>query len=199
MKSKINAFELLELVLKNAIEITATGFMVRSAHYDEIGGVPHYPNLLYADTELWLKLILQSYLAVAPEICFEFRFHVDNTSKSAGKIRLTAFERMVDFFVQLKNENNQYKVIIEKNAHGFLRSYAIGSCHKLMYLSKENRNAVTMENIISSAKKCAQKLLPGISFEPEKYREIFIAKLIDSNSILRRLFLTYKSFKKRTF
>lgn len=199
MKPQIKPLKFLEAVLQNSIEITATGFMVRSRQYDLVGGIPQYPNLLYADTELWLKLILQNYLAVAPEICFEFRFHIDNTSKSAGEIRLTAFERMVDFFSKLKNENPEYKLLIEQNALEFLKSYVIGSCHKLIYVSKSNRSNVTMESIIASAKKCSQKLLPGLDFEPEKFREIFLAKLIDSNTLLRSLFLFYKSFKKRTF
>jgi len=199
MKTHITAVEFLEGVLQNTIEITATGFMVRSKEYDSIGGIPSYPNLLYADTELWLKLILQNYLAVAEEICFEFRFHIDNTSKSAGLIRLTAFERMVDFFSQLKNENPEYKLLIEQNAFAFLKSYVIGSCHKLIYVSKVNRGKVTIQSIISSAKKCAEKIIPRSKFIPEHFKEIHLAKFIDSNSITRSMFLFYKSFKKRTF
>lgn len=191
--------QLIKSVLQNKIEIVATGFMMRSKEYDAIGGIPGYPNLLYADTELWINLIRQSYLAVAPETCFEFRFHIDNTSKSPGKIRLIAFERMIDFFCQLKNETLPYKLIIERNAEAFLKSYVIGACHKLIYVSKNNRDNVTMELIIESAKRCAQKLLPGVSFEPERFRAIVFAKLIDSNILLRNLFLFYKSFQKRTF
>lgn len=191
--------QLIESVLQNKIEIVATGFMMRSRDYDAMGGISPYPNLLYADTELWIKLISHSYLAVAPEVCFDFRFHIDNTSKSPGKIRLIAFERMIDFFCRLKSENAEYKVIIEKNGEAFLKSYVIGACHKLIYVSKSNRGDVTMETIIESAKNCAQKLLPGIHFLPEKFRAIALARLIDSNVILRSLFLFYKSFQKRTF
>ena len=97
---------LLEGVLQNRIEITATGFMVRSKQYDALGGIPAYPNLLYADIELWLKLIRDSYLAVAPENCFEFRLHLDNTSKSTGEFRLIAFEMLIDFFCQLSGSSN---------------------------------------------------------------------------------------------
>jgi len=173
--------------------------MVRSKEYDSIGGIPSYPNLLYADTELWLKLILRNYLAVAAEICFEFRFHIDNTSKSAGSIRLTAFERMVDFLGKLKNEDPEYKLLIEKNGFAFLKNYVIGSCHKLIYVPKVNRNNVTIQNIISSAKKCANKIIPAVEFVPENFKEIHLAKFIDSNSFMRSIFLFYKSFKKRTF
>jgi len=41
--------------------------------------------------------------------------------------------------------------------------------------------------------------LPDAEFTPEHFKEIYFAKLIDSNAVLRNLFLFYKSFTKRTF
>lgn len=199
MKTHITPELLLESVLQHTIEIVATGFMVRSKTYDSVGGISPYPNLLYADTELWLKLILNSYLAVAQETCFGFRFHIKNTSKSPGKIRLIAFERMVDFFGALQNEDPKYKSVIEENAGSFLKNYAIGSCHKLIYFPEAGRDDVNMDDIIASAKRCAQKIMPSADFEPEKFPAIRLAKLIDSNRLLRSLFLFYKSFQKRTY
>lgn len=199
MESHITQEALLESVLQNKIEITATGFMVRSKDYDALSGIPAYPNLLYADIELWLKLVRDSYLAVAPEICFEFRLHVDNTSKSTGEFRLTAFEMLVDFLYKLKNEKTAYQQIIERNGIAFFKNYVVGSCHKLIYIPLANRNKVTMDKIIASSKKCVQKLLPGNDFRPEKFPGIILAKLIDCNYVFRSLFLFYKSFQKRTF
>ncbi|MEO6548809.1 MAG: glycosyltransferase [Ferruginibacter sp.] len=199
MKMQITPESYLESVLQNTIEVTATGFMVRSKMYDAIGGIPPYPNLLYADIELWLQLIKQSYLAVAPDICFEFRFHTDNTSKSFGSARHAAFERFVDFIHGLEKENATYKSIIQRNAGGFLKNHVIGSCHKLIYIPQVKRNNASMDDIIISAKRCAQKLFPTTDFRPEKFPGILLAKLIDSNIFLRNLFLFYQSFKKRTF
>lgn len=199
MKDNYSPAEFLESVLQHKIEITATGFMMRSDNYDAIEGIPPYPKLLYADTELWIKLILNSYVVVAPEACFEFRFHIDNTSKSSGQVRLFAFEKMVEFFNRLKMENPEFKLIIERDAEAFLKNYAVGSCHKLIYVPKTGRDSVTMDKIAGSAKKCAEKLIPGVHFEPGKFFGIRMAKMIDSNGLLRRLFLIYKSFNKRTF
>lgn len=199
MKGNYSAAELLEGVLQHKIEITATGFMIRSDKYDAVGGIPPYPKLLYADTELWIKLILDSYLVVAPETCFGFRFHIDNTSKSAGHVRLDAFEKLIEFLSQLKQESPDYRLIIEKNAEDFLKRYAVGSCHKLIYVSEKDRDNVSMDKIAASAQICAQKLMPGLEFEPGKFPGIRIAKMIDSNVLLRKLFLVYKSFSKRTF
>ena len=199
MKPRYSPAELVEHILQHKIEITATGFMMLSEKYDGIGGIPDYPNLLYADTELWIRMILDSYLVVSPVLCFDFRFHIENTSKSAGNIRLVAFERMVDFLNGLKNENEGFRQIIDRNAEAFLKNYAIGSCHKLIYVPKQNRGDVTMDKIIASAKRSAHKLLPAVQFEPNKFHQISIAKTIDSNVLLRKLFLFVKSLKKRTF
>jgi len=199
MNGNITPVAFLASVLQNNLEITATGFMVRSKDYDAMGGIPAYPSLLFADIELWLRLIMNSYLAVADEACFEFRLHVDNTSKATGQFRLDAFEMLIQFFIDLKSKNEAYKTIIEKYAPGFLKNYVTGGCHKLIYINKPNRNGVTMDNIIASAKKSSTILLPGFYFAPDKLPSILSAKLIDSNAALRRLFLFYKSFQKRTF
>ena len=199
IKKILQPAELLERVLTNTIEITATGFMMRSKDYDALGGIPPYPNLLYADTALWLKLILDSYLVVSPQYCFAFRFHVDNTSKSAGKSRLVAFEKKIDFFVQLKDRAIIFKSLIEQHGLAFLKNSVVGSCHKLLYFSTANRGGVAMHDIIASAKICAEKLLPGSNFLPEKYPGIKLAKWIDSNIVTRSLFQFYKRSKKRTF
>jgi glycosyltransferase involved in cell wall biosynthesis len=199
MRQQYSPTELTEAILKHDIEITATGFMMLSELYDGVGGIPDYPNLLYADTELWIKMILNSCLVVAPETCFEFRFHIENTSKSPGPGRLNAFERMVDFLSGLKGKNRDFASIIDENAENFLRNYAIGSCHKLLYVPKNNRGGVTMDKIVNSARRCAQKLIPGKRFEPNKFGGIVAAKAIDSNIITRNLFLFFKSYQKRTF
>lgn len=199
MPMKIDEAELLQSILQNVIEITATGFMVRSIDYDAMGGVPPYPNLLYADIELWLRLIQNGYLAVAADNCFEFRLHVDNTSKSTGEFRFSAFEMLIDFLSELKSTNAIDRQVIEKNVVAFLKNHVVGSCHKLIYIPKTDRNNVTMDRIIASAKQCEQKIAPDPDFHPEQYPGIRLAKLIDANPLLRRLFLFYKSFQKRMY
>lgn len=200
MAVSITAPVLLEKVMQNEIVIVVTGFMVRSFDYDTMGGIPLYPNLLYADISLWLNTVKKSYLAVAPEICFGFRFHLNNTSKIADVSRLLAFEKMIHFFGELRKEGTIFKTVIDSNAKAFLKSYVTGACNKLIYIAKQHRNTLTMDNIIGSSKKCAAELLkPGEDFEPSKFPAVMLAKFIDSNTLLRRLFLYYKSFSKRTF
>ena len=199
MPGTLTAPALLERMMRNEIVIVATGFMIRSAGYDALGGIPLYPNLLYADISLWINAIKNSYLAIAAENCFAFRFHMNNTSKTAEESRLTAFEQLTGFLVTLKQEGGEFGTVIEKQARSFLKSYVTGACNKLIYISKDKRHALTMDKIIASSKKCASLLMPGEDFEPSKFAAVRLAKLIDAIPLLRRLFLLYKSFGKRTF
>lgn len=190
---------LLEQVMTNSIVIVATGFMIRSGDYDALGGIPLYPNLLYADISLWLRAIRNSYLAVAAGTCFAFRFHANNTSKIAEENRLLAFEKMIVFFKELATQHNVYKEVIDTHAAAFMKSYVTGACNKLIYIEKFNRNTLSMDKIIASAKKCAAIIMPGKEFEPARFPAVQLAKMIDSSTVLRRLFLFYKRFSKRTF
>lgn len=199
MKQLIKPEDFFEEVLRNTIEIIGTGFMLRSKDYDSNGGIPPYPNLLYADIEIWIKVIQDSYMVVSPHNCFSFRFHIDNTSKSSGEFRLRAFERMITFFKQLIDQNPLYLKSMNQFGYDFMKNYVIGSCHKLIYIPKTNRNGVTMDSIITTAEKSAQLVLPGIDFKPNTFFEILLAQKIDSIPILRSIFLFFKSFKKRTF
>lgn len=199
MENKILPERFLADVLKNKIEITGTGFMMRSTDYDRVGGIPGYPNLLYADIELMMELVRMNYLAVAMEKTFEFRFHIHNTSKAGGEKRLQAFEKLILYLKKLETEDSKYKQVIQDNVEYFLNSYVVGACHKLLYIGRQNREGITFSRIVNDAKKAAFILAPALTFDPDKLKGIVLAKLIDSNAVTRRLFLFIKSFKKRTF
>lgn len=59
-----------------------TGYVIRSESYDRVGGIPAYPNLLFADDALWLKLIGSSVKVTSPQVCFSYRLHAGSTSGS---------------------------------------------------------------------------------------------------------------------
>lgn len=199
MKERYNQADFFEAILKNTIEVTATGFMMRSQHYDSIKGIQDYPDLLYADIELWLQLIDTGYLVVSPKKCFSFRFHLQNTSKSTGITRVHAFERMVAYFKTLTDTQPALKVIANQNGFEFFKSFIVGSSHKLIYVPKEKRNGLTIDEIIASGQRSSMLLVPENKYQIENLISLRVAKLMDRISVLRKLFLFYKSFFKRTF
>ena len=68
--------QLMENFLQCRIDSMGTGYVMRSADYDRLGGIPvNFPNLLFADFALWITLTDISYVATSPEKCFAFRLH----------------------------------------------------------------------------------------------------------------------------
>ncbi|PJF35662.1 MAG: hypothetical protein CUN49_09395 [Candidatus Thermofonsia Clade 1 bacterium] len=61
-------------------ESYATGYVMRSADYKRLGGIPPLRNLLYADLLLWYRLAKLSYLACSPRYAFSYRVHSESMS-----------------------------------------------------------------------------------------------------------------------
>jgi hypothetical protein len=63
-------------------DIFGTGYVMRSADYDRVGGIPGFEKLFFADDALWLSLLLGSYKASDPAEHFAVRIHPKSESAS---------------------------------------------------------------------------------------------------------------------
>lgn len=61
-----------------------SGYLMRSARYESVGGIPPFEKLLFADDALWMALMEGSYKATAPEQCFSCRLHPASASGGTG-------------------------------------------------------------------------------------------------------------------
>jgi len=199
MSKQLSGEKFLRNILQNTIEVTASGYMMRTADYNRIGGMPEFPDLLYADFVLWHKLIKNGELAILPKVTFGFRTHAGNTSKTFSANRLMAFQCFVQYLHELQNTDTGYASLIKEFSRAFLEHFVAGSCHKLLYILPANRGGITMDAIIHTGKKAAAILLAAKSFTPEKHLSVRLAKLVDSNAIFRSLFLLVKSMRKRVY
>lgn len=59
-----------------------TGYVIKSSEYEHVGGIPNYPQLLFSDDVLWIKLIDSGIKVTAPDVCFSYRLHAASTSGS---------------------------------------------------------------------------------------------------------------------
>ena len=82
MPERESAAEFLESRMIFKRDSYGTGHMFRSSAYEEVGGIPAYEKLLFADDALWVKLMLGSWKATAKETCFSYRVHSGSTSFS---------------------------------------------------------------------------------------------------------------------
>lgn len=198
MLDRLRGYEFLEAFLKHSIDLMGTGYVMRSKDYDALNGIPiKYPSLLFADFELWLKLSLISYEAIAPDNCFAFRVHQSTTTTSQDEKLHRALDIFIDYLVELSVKDSKAKNAINLYGADFLLFYCKGFSHRLMRTPLVKRQGLTVNGFINYTKKLAIKLGVDKKYRPESLNAIKIAKLIDSNTVLSKLFLLFKKIVKQ--
>jgi glycosyltransferase involved in cell wall biosynthesis len=198
MAEKEDAASFLLQVLRNRFDVYGTGFMLRSESYDAVGGIPDYPNLLFADFELWMKMTLKSYKATTLRECFSYRIHQSTTKVSSNKKMQEAFRRFVNFMVSLKSDT-QLNHVIENESLPFLATYCKALSHRLLRTPLQEREALSVKKIIIDFRDYAELLAPGKAFQPNANPSVKLAMLIDSNLFTRKLFLLFKRVYPKPF
>jgi glycosyltransferase involved in cell wall biosynthesis len=196
LPTQMTASDYLKYTLKESIDIMATGYVFRSKDYDAIGGIPtSYPNLIYADAQLWIELSKKGHLVVDPSIQFSFRIHSSVTKTSKDKILLDAFILFLDYLKGLKQEADNYKLAIQSNLTAFAESTTKAMAHRLLRTPKMNRQGLTIDKVTNEiAEKCMQM---EVSYTPFKIKSIQIARFIETTPLLNELFLLFKRIYKK--
>jgi glycosyltransferase involved in cell wall biosynthesis len=186
------ASEFLASVLANTIDIMGTGFMMRAKDYDEAGGIPLYPNLLFADFELWINLTMRGYKATAFQECFAFRRHLSTTTTSSDTKLQQAFFLFISYLIKLKENNCSFQQVTSRYGINFILHYCKGLAHRLLRTPLNKRNGETVSSFLLTCKQKADELVPNNNFYPKKQFNIWLAEVIDNNFFTRNLFLLFK-------
>ena len=196
LPTQMTASDYLEYTLKESIDIMATGYVFRSKDYDAIGGIPtSYPNLIYADAQLWIELTKKSHLVIDPSIQFSFRIHSSVTKTSKDKILLDAFILFLDYLKGLKQESANFELAIQSNLTAFAESTTKAMAHRLLRTPKMNRQGLTIDKVTNEiAEKCMQM---EVAYAPFKIKSIQIARFIETTPLLNELFLLFKRIYKK--
>jgi glycosyltransferase involved in cell wall biosynthesis len=181
-----------------SMDIMGTGLMMRSRDYDAIGGIPSYPNLLFADMELWIELSRKSYFATDSRECFSYRVHPGATTSTSTDIKvLNALDQFISYLEKLKNKDPELSNVISRDCDQLLKEYCQGITHKSLRIPYKKRQTPPVSSIIDQFREYGKRLKGDNSFEPLDSAKIRIGKFIDSNSFTRSLFLLFKKvFKK---
>ncbi len=186
-------YEFLACQMARTMDSMGTGYMMRSKDYDKVGGMPtNYPNLIFADYQLWVTLSLKSYKATSAKECFSYRIHNSASKLTNGEKYQDAFEKYIYFMVEQGKKNQQVKNVIERYGHTMLIYFCESLSHRILKTPVANRK-IKVADYIEKCKGYAAILIPGQQFEPEKIFRISIAKKLDSNVVGRSIF---KMFKK---
>jgi len=192
MKAVQNPEEALSNFLCDRTDLMGTGFMMRSKDYERVGGIPLYPNLLFADMELWIRLACIKYMAVAQGECFSYRKHPSATTSSSSDARfIHAFDLLVNYLRELKKQSPALAPVISRDGVELLRQYCQGITHKVLRTPKAKRQTASVSELIGIFREYGKQLCDG-KFEPLDYPKIRAGKLIDSNSIFHAGFLLFK-------
>lgn len=193
MAERETAEDFLTSLLTNNFDIMGTGFIMRSKDYDALGGIPvAYPNLLFADFELLVHLTRINYKATSSETCFCFRLH-QSTTAVAPDIKLhQAFERFIYFLQSLKTQDKALDEVIKKYSPSFILFYCKGLSHRLLRTPIDKRSNLSVKKFIEKCESYSQSLAPNNTFKPLSVFSIWLAQVLDSSSVGRNLFLTFK-------
>jgi glycosyltransferase involved in cell wall biosynthesis len=194
MADKLSIEQLTKHVLNNEIDITGTGYVMRSSDYEKIGGIPvRYPFLLFADFELWMRLTSLSYEVISSKELCAFRIHNSTTTTSKNEAYIKAFQMFTFFLNTLKNESNELKKCIEVNTGAFVNKYLQRLSFRIVKTDMKNRKeGESVKYIFKLITEIAHQLNPAISFNPKQNMKARLALWIDSGKFTRRMFLWYK-------
>jgi glycosyltransferase involved in cell wall biosynthesis len=189
--------EFLSFFLVGLIDNMGTGYMMRSADYDAALGIPPYPNLLFADFELWIQLSIHGYKATAFEESFGFRIHQSMTTTSSDMKYRLAFERFIGYLAQLQKEVPAMREPMNRYAVSFIQAYCKGLAHRLLRTPLRKRDGLTVKALVAQCQDYADRLVPGNDFAPYRLFNMRTARAVDSTWLTRQLFLLFKRIYSR--
>jgi glycosyltransferase involved in cell wall biosynthesis len=192
MDEKQTAAELLRALFINSIDTMGTGYMMRSKDYDAVGGIPSYPNLLFADHALWIKLTSLCYKATAPAESFLYRLHENLSKKSDAPRYINAFYNYMDFLIKFKTADQNASIVIEDYITNYINYYCRSLAHRLLKTQISERNGITVSDFINECIKYNNLLTHKTKLLPLKQFNIRLAKIIDDNLFIRKLYLLFK-------
>jgi len=190
------AHEFLACHMLRTMESMGTGYMMRSKDYDVLGGMPtNYPNLIFADYELWIRLSAISYKATTLKECFAYRLHQNVSKLTVGEEYIKAFDQYISLLKNLR-EKERFNEVIDRYGKDFLLYYCQSLSHRLLRMPR-NKRTLTVKQYISHCRQYAEALIPGQSFEPLSKPLTKIAQQLDYNMLGRQVFALYQKIKRR--
>ena len=111
---------------KSARDIFGTGYVMRSADYDRLGGIPAFEKLFFADDALWLSLMRGSYKATDAGEHFAVRIHPKSESASlpsAWSSILLGLNQFTAFLKIYTRDDAELRSVVQSLEPEFLLAY----------------------------------------------------------------------------
>jgi glycosyltransferase involved in cell wall biosynthesis len=93
-----------------------TGYVVRSALYEQVGGIPNYAGLIFADDALWLKCMHRSWKSTAADECFSYRRHAASAARRADwRVILDAADDYTILLVEQATNDPAVRQVLQRH------------------------------------------------------------------------------------
>lgn len=192
MDERQYVYEFLACQMARTIESTGTGYLMRSKDFDRVGGMPaEFPNLIFSDYALWVRLMMGGYKATSSRNCFSYRLHMSLSKTTNGVLYQEAFGKYISFMASVMREDAMIRSMVERYGQEFLLYYCESLSHRLLKTPSKGRK-LSVKAYIRICEGYAGMLIPGQAFQPMERRLIRAAVWIDSTAITRWLFRFYK-------
>lgn len=145
-------------------DIFGTGFVMRSADYDRLGGIPAFEKLFFADDALWLSLLRGSCKVCDPDEHFAVRIHPGSESASlpsAWRSILLGLSQFTAFLQDYVRSDATARAVCEAQGPDFFLAYHRNAgIFALVEASLAGRTIANevVEQIESSLAACAPQL-----------------------------------------
>lgn len=132
-----------------------TGYVMRSKQYDEIGGFPNYPNLMYADDALWLKIMGTNFKKTSPRVCFSYRVHSRSVSGAPNQDALFfGLKEYLAFLKQLALRDADVARMMKLYGPQYVAKRCQGYCYHLFKMATwgqrvDQKKMLEIENLMS--------------------------------------------------
>lgn len=177
-------------VLNLNIDITGTGFVFRAKDYAEVGGIPGFPKLLFADYALWIALANKGNgIAIAPKKTFQFRLHENTSQKSSTSFFCTALNEFIIFLSETaKHTNDSFSGAIKVNAPFFIEYYTRSLSNRMIREQLSDRNGLTVKDFVETIERATQKLTGSQAYRFPRTFFLKVGISIDNLPAVRNIY-----------
>lgn len=184
--------EFLAAHMTRTMDSMGTGYMMRSIDYNKLSGMPvHYPNLIFADYELWVRLSCLTFKATTAEVCFSYRIHQNVSKTTPGVKYQEAFFHYVHFISGLMKENESVRKVVDRYGNDMLLYYCESLSHRLLK-TEITKRSVRVADFIEQCRIASRELGIEHRFRPDVVKRIWISRLIDRYFLTRFTFYHYR-------
>jgi glycosyltransferase involved in cell wall biosynthesis len=165
-----------------------SGYLMSSARYHEVGGIPPHDKLLFADDALWISLMHGSYKVAASEECFSCRIYTTSTGASAPwQSWLNGLNSYIPFLQNIAAQDDEFAGALAQHGPSYFLHFT-RSLYTLAIVQATKKNQPVdphaLDLISAALSRIAPEQVPEL-MAFQKSRSTKLRKLINRNFLAR--------------